>query len=114
MREQIVTESFDSQLEALSHVERRRLLVALLKATRNDGTPIDATEIESDADVSELSIRMAHVHLPKLTGDGYVDAATNGSSRSLDRVTVGPRFDRIRPLLELLDANSGQLPDDWR
>lgn len=115
MSEQISAESFDSQLDAVSHLERRRLLLALLDATRNDETPVDASTIESDADQRTLEMQMTHVHLPKLEAAGYVDRRReNGSDRGQYLVSEGPRFDGIRPFLELLEANRELLPRDLK
>jgi hypothetical protein len=43
---------------------------------------------------------MRHVHLPKLDAAEYVDW-----DRETDDVRPGPRFDEIRPLLEVLLEN---------
>ena len=115
MSEQISVASFDSQLEAISDPERRRLLLALLETTRNGETPIDAGSLESDGDERALDIRMAHVHLPKLEALGYVDShREDDSNRGRRLVADGPQFDGIRPLLELLEDNEALLPEDLR
>jgi DNA-binding transcriptional ArsR family regulator len=115
MSEQISAESFDSHLEAISNPERRRLLLALLEATRDSATPIDAGAIESDGDERPLDIQLVHVHLPKLESLGYVASRReHGSDQGRHLVSEGPRFDGIRPLLELLEDNEAVLPDDLR
>jgi hypothetical protein len=96
--------SFDSHLDALGHVDRRRLLLALLEAN----TEVEVDQLTSDAAEATLQVSMHHVHLPKLDDYGFVDA-----NLDRDTVTTGPRFDEIRPLLELLDANRDRLPNDW-
>ena len=100
--------SFDSHLDALGHADRRRLLLALLDASTEGGLPVEIDHLASDAAEVPLRVSMHHVHLPKLDDYGFVET-------NLDRytVTTGPRFDEIRPLLELLDGNRERLPDGW-
>jgi len=99
--------SFDTQLTALNHVTRRRLLLTLLRAKAQNDLPVDVDQLEYDTAEHSFRLSMHHVHLPKLHDYGFVDA-------NLDRfsVTTGPRFPEITPLLELLDANRDLLPDD--
>jgi hypothetical protein len=104
MSEDIAVVSFDECVEALDHVERRRLLLTLL----NGG--VDAGDIAfSRLDVATadgaLKPAMYHVHLPKLERLNLVHVDRN--RRSIAR---GTRFDGIRPLLELLDDNRERLP----
>lgn len=96
---------FDSHLDALGHVDRRQLLVALLDANSGNDLPV---EIDNSERGTGFQLSMYHIHLPKLQNYGFVDA-------DLDRyvVTTGPRFEEIRPFLELLDANRSRLPDGW-
>jgi hypothetical protein len=51
---------------------------------------------------------MRHTHLPKLASAGFIewDPETN-------TVQQGPRFEDIRPLLELMHDHADELPDDW-
>lgn len=108
MNEQISSPAFDSQLDALGHVARRRLLLALLNASSEDDGPVEFDELADYSGGKDLLLSMRHSHLPKLEDHGFVD--TGPDRRSVRR---GPRFDEIRPLIELLDANSDRLPDDW-
>lgn len=108
MSEEVTSTSFDSHLDALGHVDRRRLLLALLDANTEDNLPVEIDQLEHDTAETSLQLSMHHVHLPKLDYLGFVDANLDHYS-----VTRGPRFDEIKPLLELLDTNREQLPDDW-
>jgi repressor of nif and glnA expression len=108
MEREIPSISLDSQFDALRHVARRRVLFELLAATADDDLPVRMDEIERTAAERPFQVSMRHVHLPKLEENGLVD-----SSGSVDAVTTGPRFDEIRPLLELLDENRDRLPNDW-
>jgi hypothetical protein len=49
---------------------------------------------------------MQHVHLPKLADHGFIDW-----DQDTQRVTKGPQFDEIEPLLTVLSENQDVLPD---
>ncbi|MFC5277830.1 ArsR family transcriptional regulator [Halorubrum rubrum] len=108
MSESIVSPSFDSQLDALGHVARRRLLLALLDAGSEDDRSVAFDRLADDSPEEDALLSMRHLHLPKLEERGFV--AVHPERRSVRR---GPRFDEISPLLELLEANGDRLPDDW-
>lgn len=102
---------FDEGLDAIANKKRRRLLVALL-----DHNPIDdADEVpvivaadQSDAESVELLVQMKHTHLPKLEEYGFIEW-----DKDTHEVVKGPRFDEIRPLLELLSDHEDELPSGW-
>jgi len=98
--------SFDAHLDALRHVDRRRLLLALLNA-EEAALPIELDQLEYETADRDVLVSFHHSHLPKLEDRGFVDA-------NLDRysVTKGPRFEEIEPLLELLDTHRDRLPPD--
>lgn len=98
--------TFDAHLSAIGHVDRRRLLLALL-ARPADARPVDVERV-ADETGETRAVAMYHVHVPKLAALGLVEVDESGS-----RVRRGPRFDDIVPLLELLDANRTQLSDGW-
>lgn len=108
MNEQISSPAFDSQLDAIGHVDRRRLLLALLNGSSEDDGPIEYDRLADDFDGRDVLLSMRHRHLPTLEEHGFVDA--DPDRRSVSR---GPRFDEIRPLIELLDENDDRLPEDW-
>jgi hypothetical protein len=108
MSEEVAATSFEACLEALGHVERRRLLLSLLNGTSDEDRAVTLDQLDSDAEDETLKLSMHHVHLPKLEASGFIDA-----DRQQHSVTRGPRFNEIQPLLELLDNNRGQLPDGW-
>lgn len=108
MSEEVAALGMDSHLEALGHVERRRLLRALLQADRHGETSVDIGQLASGADERDLVVSMRHVHLPKLEGMGVV--RTDPGSQ---RVRPGPNFEKIAPLLRLLDEHREELPADW-
>ncbi|WP_336336908.1 transcriptional regulator [Haloarcula brevis] len=102
------TLSFDDMVDALADVQRRKLLVALLEHNPQDDTPVVIADSESDADAVERLVTMQHVHLPKLVDYGFIEW-----NEETHEVTKGPKFDEIRPLLELLDDHEDELPADW-
>jgi len=98
--------SFDTHLDAVGHVDRRRLLLALLNA-EEAALPIELDELEYETAESDVLLSFHHNHLPKLEARGFVDANPDQHS-----VTKGPRFEEIKPLLELLDTHRDRLPPD--
>lgn len=104
MSEEVAAASFDECLDALGHVERRRVLLGLLHGGADaGGVAFDRLDVAAAG--GGLRPAMYHVHLPKLEQLGFVDA-----DRDQEVVTRGVRFDGIRPLLELLDDNRERLP----
>lgn len=102
------TISFDNTAGALADVQRRKLLIALLEHNPQDDAPVAIAGSESEAGAIERLLMMNHIHLPKLTDYGFIEW-----DREAHEVTKGPKFDGIRPLLELLDAHEDELPSDW-
>jgi len=108
----------DTKLSVLANSHRRRLLSILAQTNPSDepiptsravqadgGTPSD------DGGKHPESIRMYHVHLPKLADHGYVDW-----NREARTVAKGPRFENIVPLLTALNEmqdvlSEGGVPD---
>jgi len=104
----IEEKSFDTMVEAVSNVQRRKLLVALLEHNPQDDSPVVVADDESEIDAVERLVTMNHVHLPKLEEHGFIVW-----DRANDEVSKGPNFDQIRPLLEMLVRHEDELPDDW-
>jgi hypothetical protein len=101
-------ERFDEALDALSHVQRRKLLVALLDHNPQNDSPELNLDSAEHSDTVERLIEMEHVHLPKLVEYGFIEW-----DREANEVAKGPQFDEIRPLLELLTDHEEELPADW-
>ena len=100
--------SFDGMLNALSNVQRRKLLVALLEHNPQEVSPVVIIDDDSEQTAHEQIVEMNHVHLPKLADYGFIEW-----DRENEKVSKGPAFDEIRPLVELLDNHQGELPGDW-
>jgi hypothetical protein len=94
----------------LANEHRRRLLDDLLEHNSQVGTDFHhrADEPIDEGELDRLNIEMIHIHLPKLEEMDFIwwDKATLTVRR-------GPRFDEIRPLLELMDNHADELPVDW-
>ena len=100
----------DECLSALSNVHRRRVLMALLEHNPQKDT---ATHVPEEIHVGEaeldvLRAELHHTHLPKLEELGLIRW-----NQADEEVVKGPRFDEIRPLLELMANHAAELPDDW-
>lgn len=98
----------DDALDALNHIQRRKLLIALLDYNPQDDSPAVLADSENDADALEYLVGMDHVHLSKLVEYGFINW-----NRDAHEVTQGPNFDEIEPLLQLLADTEGELPDGW-
>lgn len=51
---------------------------------------------------------MYHNHLPRLEDHGYIEW-----NQEKHVVTKGPKFDEIRPILELFEENADEFPIEW-
>lgn len=100
---------FDRALEAISHPDRRLVLVGLVEANpqREDFTPVAWADLTLGMTPSQL-IGVSHTHLPKLEDFGYVTW-----DRDAHAVHAGPQFDDVRILVQLLNDNADELPDGW-
>lgn len=97
--------NFDTAIDALHDVQRRRLLLELL-----DHNPVDDSrtfEADEDTSVEEARIQLQHVHLPKLAEYGLIRWEQEGG-----QVVKGEEFDQIKPLLTLLNEHEEQFPFD--
>ena len=100
--------SFDTALDELAHVQRRKLLVSLLAHNPQDDTPAVVGKPDDESESLDRFVEMKHVHLPKLVEYGFIEW-----DQEADEVHKGPKFDEILPLLELLDAHEDELPPGW-
>jgi len=99
----------DEYFEALANTHRRRLLVALLDHNpQRDGVHVPEDIHEGEIALEALQEEFYHSHLPRLEEAGFI-----GWNRDTHEVVKGPRFDEIRPLLELMQNHAAELPDDW-
>ena len=99
---------FDDALDAIANLQRRRLLVALLEHNPIDDAPVVIADDDAEAEAVERLVQIKHVHLPKLEEYGFIEW-----DRDTHEVIKGPRFDEIRPMLELLVDHEDELPPGW-
>lgn len=95
----------DEKLDALSHEQRRRLLLALLEHPLRE-VPIELGRERAGATSQETRIAMHHTHLPKLEEHGFVRW-----DRGNGHVVRGPRFEELEPLLVMVTKYRDDLPN---
>lgn len=104
---------YDAVFDALAASHRRQLLVELLSSPQYVSKPSGLSREIAQADgnllqrhlsssrtiaeVDEDSVSLHHIHLPKLAEYGFIEW-----HRDDDLVVQGPRFDELRPYLELV------------
>ena len=105
----------DSSFDALSNERCRELLVSLLDGDRrtvpelsedtreiaNSNEELLRKHLDSRREISGVDedlLRLRLVHLPKIAGYGFVEWNPDANVASR-----GPRFDDLRPLLEMID-----------
>jgi len=94
---------------ALSSAHRRRLLASLLdRDGRQDALYVPEAVHLRGGTTDGCDLELYHTHLPKLDDWGYVRW-----DEEADEVARGPRFEEIRPLLELVQSHRDELPDGW-
>jgi hypothetical protein len=99
----------DGHFEALANIHRRRLLVALLDHNpQRDDVVVPEDVHEGDKTLQDLQTELYHSHLPRLEQAGFIRW-----NRDTHEVMKGPKFDEIRPLLELMRDHTDELPDRW-
>jgi hypothetical protein len=94
--------SVSTTLDALADRQRRRLLLALSEANPQRVSGDGGTS----AGQTEDSVRLHHVHLPKLVEDGFVEW-----DEETDEIRKGPHFDRLEPFLDLFDGQAEPLSE---
>lgn len=99
--------ALDTAFDVLANAYRRRLLVALLE--HDAGASVVPTDVVIENVPPEgRGVYLTHTHLPKLEDAGFIEWDREG-----EEVRAGPRFDEIRPLLELLDDHADELAYAW-
>ncbi len=84
-------------MDVLSNTYRRQMLLALADANPQEDRKTVSSASEGRDDEGESAIAMQHVHLPKLEDCGFIRW-----NREKQRVTKGPQFDEIEPLLTVV------------
>jgi hypothetical protein len=101
--------SLDEIFAALSRRARRFVLTELADHNPRTGGEFAPVDLMTNDDDRELNhIQLYHNHLPSLDEAGFIDWDPVS-----DTITRGPRFESVRPLIELMEAYEDELPDDW-
>ena len=89
---------------ALSHVQRRTILVTLLDRESAASEYVPIADGDTDDSIPRL-VELTNVHLPKLEAEGLIewDRPTHGVAR-------GPNFEAVQPILEVIVEDDQQLP----
>lgn len=107
MKQHESTHGFDTMLDALGTRERRYLLSQLLVSNPRDEEWL-VDQLETDADEQDLLARIRHTDLPKLDQMEFITWDDEEGT-----IVKGPRFDEIRPILQLMVDHEDELPDGW-
>lgn len=101
-------DTWDTLLECLKAQPRRQLLTCL--AAQQPTETVHFTDVRDHEATTgaPAPAEYVHIHLPKLDAAGYIrwDEQTH-------EVSQGPRFDEVRPFLDLVQTQSERLPDGW-
>jgi hypothetical protein len=95
---------FDDLWEALGCAERRRILATLSR--RPADTTVAVDDLIESVESPSAGVSLRHAHLPKLVALDLVDW-----DRDRRRVSRGPRFGVVEPLLDLLGEYRTELPE---
>lgn len=107
--EELSSTTLETALDALADPYRRQLLTALIVDNPQDDDDRDPLDvIESPAKPDVLETELYHVHLPKLEERGFIDW-----NQETGKVSKGPNWDDIAPLITLIDKHRDELPDGW-
>lgn len=98
--------SLDEQLSTVAHATRRRFLLALLEENSIYVAAAESYGSGDETDGRDSRVVMHHAHLPKLDDAGYIEW-----NRESHRVTKGPQFREIEPLLRILEDYREELAD---
>src|SRR6056297_544500 len=105
----LVTTMPDEYLRILADAQRRRVLLALLDHNpQSDRLELPVDDENAVVGVDRQDIDLYHIQLPKLEAEGLIRW-----DRDEHEVEKGPRFEEIRPLVELLDDHADDLPFGW-
>ena len=108
MKEREDVSSSDIGFDPLAHVQRRKLLVALLKGDSRDEVTVVLKDSDGVYSVTEHRLPIGREHLSELAENEYVEWDTESQT-----VSAGPNFDEISPLLQSLTTHDDDPPPDW-
>lgn len=94
----------DDAFNALTHHDRRQLLLALADHYLQRDHSLDYLDdvaFDSSDNIEDIHARMHHTHLPMLEEAGFIERYDGGRE-----VSIGRNFDEIRPLLQVIDQET--------
>ena len=104
------TSTIDDVFEALAAPSRRQLLFALEETNSHAHSPFDPIDILTDGDETvdahSTQVELVHVHLPKLSKQGFVDW-----NRDTGTIETGREWEKIEPVLSVIREHRDELPD---
>lgn len=99
----------DTIFRALSHPTRRRILATLREKQLQDSDEIPVAELTPDeSDNGRFHVRLYHQHLPRLDTVGFISWDPDAET-----IRPGPHYEGMRSVIDLLEANQGELPAAW-
>ncbi|MFP4627311.1 MAG: hypothetical protein ACLFNI_12080 [Natronomonas sp.] len=90
-----------------SMCSRHRRLILLLLKHGSVETEADMM-VRGGNNIEEIEKNLTRNHLPRLEEAGYIEW-----NRDTGEISKGPRFDELKPLLELIENHADELPDGW-
>ena len=100
---------FTDAIRVLSHRYRRELLLALLAENPQDDDDRDPLDLlAEDVDPEILQAELYHKHLPMLEAEGFIEW-----DRETGKLSKGPEWAAVKPLLALIDTHRDELPEGW-
>jgi len=104
-REILLQEGLDDKIRILSKRQRRLILLTL----KHDGEKTERDVLfRSGDEMDDAELQLVHNHLPRLEEAGYIEW-----DRDSGTISKGPRYDEIKPLLDLMENHADELPPDW-
>jgi len=92
----------DTQLDAVGHKDRRQILFALRDTEQWRPSTSEFDDNRTLVGEPAVPSELYHQHLPKLAEMGLIEW-----NRETHRVTRGPEYERLRPLLARLAEHYG-------
>jgi hypothetical protein len=93
----------DRLFDALCHPLRRRVLLLVAEEA-----PVSVARLVAECPGSESRLALRHLHLPKLSGMGYLEW-----DRDAGTVRRGTNFEEVARMLRLLTDHEDELPGRW-
>ena len=102
-------EKLRGAFRALVDPYRRQLLIAMIEHNPQDDADRDPLNILGpDDEPAVLESELVHQHLPLLEEQGYIEW-----DRDTHKISKGPNWAEIGPMIELLHEHRDELPDGW-